>query len=772
MIRGTDEDARQAFNRNDGQIKGIQIKLMLSSRQEMQRVIEQARNQSMAAFMLPSAAQTPLPAAVPQVAPAPVPDIRDSRDSDRSDRKRGRRHSRSRSKSRDREKKDRSRDRKDRKHRDRSRSRSRDRRDRRRRERSRSRNRSRSRERRRDRSPKRERNDDNGPQRGSVADVWSRNQAAPAPFNVSPVNDRALLGAYGIALPKHNMIDHLTNAAPRTPISNGFQQNQAFGLREPDWSSSANPQANNSQTSDKAPMSQSSGPRSNLFKRNQMNFFENKNQQGGPPRKPHFANDDPSDLPVNTCISMEPFYGSYGDLRRFFNGLSINYKGIKVINDEFGHKTGICFVQFREAPSKVAALKMNGQKLNNIEVKIEPISDQAFEEAVDRYHPRMDNYGGRGEENAPKFKNISKYFNNGGSGESPIKEFTCLKIEDLPTYVKEQDILHIFSQHPLISLHLNTKPRGGSVAYVKFGAEQVAREALEERANHVIAGKSVTVRPCKDDEFERISKEQSALLDASHEAPLNTDCLSLSNLPTKTTDRDVSDFFSDIGIVPTGIHLVSNNLGFTGNVYCEFESPEQAQKALAKNNASLGPNNITVAPVTRQKMKKALSQTPTVPEDNPEDDDVVAIGPPMLTNENDNYTMNQNMNMPFNMPQPLFMRPPMMRGRGGRGGRFMGRGRGGGPRFNPHMKEHNFEDAPPGCTVYMDNVPYKAGTDEILDFFDGYNCTKNVSRRYNANNTPSAEAKVGFHSPDDAFRAVRDLRGKKIWDRIIYLKQV
>lgn len=54
LVISTDEDARQAFLRNDGKIKGIQIKLLLSSRTEMQRVIEQARTQSMAAFMLPT----------------------------------------------------------------------------------------------------------------------------------------------------------------------------------------------------------------------------------------------------------------------------------------------------------------------------------------------------------------------------------------------------------------------------------------------------------------------------------------------------------------------------------------------------------------------------------------------------------------------------------------------------------------------------------------------------------------------------------------------
>lgn len=85
--------------RNNGKIKEVQIKLMLSSRTEMQKVIEAARNQSLAAFM-PSLAQTALPAVVPAVVPAAVPEV--PRKSDSRERSKERDRRRSRSKSRDR----------------------------------------------------------------------------------------------------------------------------------------------------------------------------------------------------------------------------------------------------------------------------------------------------------------------------------------------------------------------------------------------------------------------------------------------------------------------------------------------------------------------------------------------------------------------------------------------------------------------------------------------------------------------------------------------
>lgn len=99
----TDEDARQAFMRNNGKIKEIQIKLMLSSRTEMQKVIEAARSQSLSAFLPAAIPQAALPAVVPAMVPAAVPEIprkSDSRERDTRSKEREKRRSRSKSRER------------------------------------------------------------------------------------------------------------------------------------------------------------------------------------------------------------------------------------------------------------------------------------------------------------------------------------------------------------------------------------------------------------------------------------------------------------------------------------------------------------------------------------------------------------------------------------------------------------------------------------------------------------------------------------------------
>ncbi|KAH1008189.1 epithelial splicing regulatory protein 2 [Dendroctonus ponderosae] len=819
----TDEDARQAFLRNNMKIKGIQIQLMLSSRTEMQRVIEQARNQSMAAFMLPTPSTTqplatPLPAAVPLV-PAAVPEIQKD-----SDRKRDRR--RSRSKSRDR--RDRSRDRRDRRHR--SRSKSRDRKDRRRgRDRSRSRNRSRDKDgRRTDRARSKEMESS---QRKLLPEIWS-NQLVPS-LNIIPPpalggGDMLSAAPWGL---KTNLVANLANLQGAGFGLASLQANamDSWPVNPPSFDSLM---AKTHQASRDLNLSMLT-PMEAIDFRNKSRASMDKRGNG---RRSRFED---VDVPVDACVSLEPFYGSYGDLRRFFSGLSINYRGIKIINDEFGRKTGVSFVQFRDMLNKNKALTMNGTKLNEAELKIKHISDQVFEEAIDRYNPRIDDVNPP-EDHLNRLRNTKLFLSN----EALIKDFTCLKVEDLPTFVKDQDILHIFSQHPLISLHLNFKPKGGNVAYVKFSSKEVAKLALEETSHHVIQGKAVTVKACTDEEFLEANPQTSLFEEGSLKNPgacdspvqmqpaAGTDCLSMSHLPSKTTDRDISDFFSDIGIIPTKIHLVSNNAGFTGLAYCEFETAEDASKGVAKDKVTLGANVVSVTPIARSDMEKILGSSLPHPGMGP--GQTLAPGtplPPITKREpeqakdgsrQDNSDLEEVENQRevglsnrFEAPpdraekshasfdDEMYFEAPRNAFNGRRGGFFNNRGsfngrgafgsprggfrgRPGGPgypprgnygapraasRFPPRRPETPDPEDIPGCTVFLDNVPYKAGTNEILDFFEGYNSTDNVSRRYNPDNTPSAEAKVSFFNPDDAQRAVEELNGKMIWGRSIYLSQ-
>lgn len=729
---------------------------MLSSRTEMQKVIEAARNQSLAAFMqAPTQAQIPaaVPPILPPVIPPAMPEIKKLEKEVIKDQKMDKRDKRrSRSRSRDRKDRSRDRDRRDRRRRERTRSRSRERRERRRRERSRSRDRTRSKE--RDRRSKDRRSPDKPeplPKEQKV--VWE----APQLSDTIPNIQANLVGTYASLL-----ASNIGNPASILDPQNGFQNKFV-----PRWSPNNNEPPNSFQRSrfmsDDRFNDQNQGRSRpvNQFNDSQRPGFNSRSQQGiggrmeNNSRESRFSDRQSLKDNTNCCVKLHPYYGGFGEVRRFFQGIFINNTGIKFVNDEFGKRTGIVYIRFAYPEGKEEALQRNGNLLKGQEVDVTHLDDQVFEETVDRFQPSNDNFSEDDSEDSRfRGKNITKYFNRNSSQTPPApKIFSSLVVEDLPTYAKEQDILKMFSDYSLTSIILVNKPRKVHVAYVQFSNTEDAKKALQDLNKHIVDGKMVTVRPCRDEIFDNIQREQSEIIDSSmekHNNFKNSSVLLLTRLPLKTTESDISDFFSDIGITPTKIHLMTSSMGFIGEAFCEFNSTDEARAALEKNGTPLGTSVVSVKSVDRSEMENTLGMN-LIDDTSP---------PPSIGLRPNIMPLMGQGQRPF-YPRNNFIPGP-------RGPNFMGPR----PRRFPPTHQNGTDDSfgPPGCTVLMENVPYKATVEEILQFFDGYDIpADNILRRYNPNGKPSGESKVIFKTSDDAYQAVHEKQEQKIRDRTVYL---
>lgn len=775
----TDEDARQAFERNNGKIKEVQIKLMLSSRTEMQKVIEAARSQTMAPYLAPTPVvnvppPVPLPAPVPQITPQSnsKKDDTDS-DRDRSD-KRDRRRSRSRS--RDRSERSRDRDRRDRRRRDRSRSRSRDRRDRRRRDRSYSRERHRSRDRDHKSSGGRRRsNEKSSPpssthnQKDTKINVWEhQNTQEPTPPTLPPVLpfntlDVALRNVASVASVAN--VTSVAAAAAQPPLNNPFPST-FDNIRRDNWllnTPTLNTNNINNRFSENS-LSFSRPPERPVlnmndrfhFNRpnNNMNFNENGNRYSRNwETEDRLFNgrldalrDRRRENGSNCCVRLHPYYGGFGDIRRFFSGLFIHNSGIKLLNDKTGKRTGWVYVRFVYPEGKEDALSRTGGSIRNQQVEVMHLDDEEFDKEIDRYQP-PDNVEIVPDDEDDDVEIVSTTnFNskNVDNLNATPQKYTCLVVEDLPTYVKEQDILKMFSDYSLMSIIIieSRRQRKSLVAYVKFSNFEHAKKACEETIRHSLDGKQLKVKPCSDVEYDTVNRQQNEFLDTDdgHKfVKVESQYVSLIGLPSNVNERDITDFFCDVGIVPDKVHLVTDEVGFTGKAYCEFVSLDEAQSAVAKDGMYLGAGIITVKSVSRAEIDDAIGFRPSQPHMNNMN----------YLNSNPRPYFRNNFGM-MNPRIPDFMGPrPMMR-------------------FQPPPKENYL--GPPGCIVLMENVPYKAELDEILDFFCDFDIpADNVLRRYNANGQPSGETKIIFDNPEDAQRAVQKRNREKIRDRVVYL---
>jgi RNA recognition motif-containing protein len=474
-----------------------------------------------------------------------------------------------------------------------------------------------------------------------------------------------------------------------------------------------------------------------------------------------------------------PIETGYGEIRRFFQGLHITGNGLKLINDNHGNRVGIAYVRFQKREDKDEALKYTGKMIRGSMVEVLHLNDEIFDKAIDSYKPPQETES---------------------SAENPEKKetedsFVCLCVKDLPPYAKEQDIIKLFQDIPIeeVIMLVTKDDRKQYMAFVKFTKPEDAKKALCCNSKHTIGHKAVTVAPCSEEELQEAKESQNRMAEEesnvkekpspdakeknqdskspqdtrSHggtvEQPIQepqktphppTDCVLLKGLPVDANDRDILDFFSDVGLVPLRIHIMLDKFNKpTGDAFCEFSNVEEAARSCTKNNMPLGKQDVIVQAVLREEMNEALGlvSQPELP-----------VHPVPLTRiQHPRDFGNRSMGLLGVSPSgPLLGRMPLL-------GRHPG-SMPPGPFQSQISPIEGF--GKPGCVVALENIPFRADIDEILEFFADFDVSReSVIRRFNDKGMATGDARVAFINPSEAQRAVRELRFHKIRGRPIYL---
>uniref|UniRef100_A0A182LRK2 RRM domain-containing protein n=1 Tax=Anopheles culicifacies TaxID=139723 RepID=A0A182LRK2_9DIPT len=238
----------------------------------------------------------------------------------------------------------------------------------------------------------------------------------------------------------------------------------------------------------------------------------------------HKPNNGPttSDFAVKLSNFEQPT--GYGEIRRFFKSHMISTQGIKMINDQHGRRTGIAFIQFLRKEGKKAALMRDGTIMRRTRIRIESITDQDFESAIDSYRPgndkpSQDSQGWRDARTVnPWNQDDSRTMGNNDGNDEHRKQSssngttaptTTLVVWNLPSFTTEQDIMKMFSDFTVLEVlivrnHYTPKQMDG---YVKFHRQEDAKEAWNQVHRHFIGNKKVVVRACEEIDYEVAKNE-------------------------------------------------------------------------------------------------------------------------------------------------------------------------------------------------------------------------------------------------------------------------
>lgn len=256
------------------------------------------------------------------------------------------------------------------------------------------------------------------------------------------------------------------------------------------------------------------------------------------------------------------------------------------------------------------------------------------------------------------------------------------------------------------------------------------------------------------------------------------DCILMRNLPPNMGEWDIEEYLKSIGVCPKEITLITDvKLRPTGDGVCEFNTPEQARKAAKLDNVNIGDFNVKIEILSRQEAKRLIDPQGLMNK---------APLPPSSTERNGQQQQQQRIGNNENYTSPRYDGPEKMMIDNGlkrfgpgpalNGGpnMFGGVPGGPGPRMMHQAQGGNLPHA--GRVILLENVPYKATIEDILDFFGNeYNLTPDhVRRRFNERGQPAGEAKVLFNTPEacnHAFNAfVRQNKSREMLNRRVFMK--
>lgn len=101
-------------------------------------------------------------------------------------------------------------------------------------------------------------------------------------------------------------------------------------------------------------------------------------------------NNNTDNLEIGTCIKVSNIdkETGYGDMRKFFSGLPIGNNDIKFLKDHNGDPTGVALIRFLSSDSKKQAMTKNGWQLKSTQIMITSISEDDFENNLDNSRSR------------------------------------------------------------------------------------------------------------------------------------------------------------------------------------------------------------------------------------------------------------------------------------------------------------------------------------------------------------------------------------------------
>ncbi|XP_023693639.1 RNA-binding protein 12-like isoform X1 [Paramormyrops kingsleyae] len=324
-----------------------------------------------------------------------------------------------------------------------------------------------------------------------------------------------------------------------------------------------------------------------------------------------------------------PFSATEMDVRDFFQGLGVD--SVRFLRDHLGRSNGKALVKFFTPQDTFEALKRNNGMIGQRYVDMTPVTERQWLASGGV----SSTSGGQGLDKHASSTDHDQHRRTGSSSESPSgrerarsrsphKQEYCVYLKGLPYEVENKQIFDFFKNLDIIedSIYIAYGPNGRATGegFVEFRNENDYKVALSCHMQFM-GSRFIQVHPItKKGMFEKIDiirkrmqgsqgDQKGSSLEGGGKG--SRTCAHISNIPYNVSKKDVRLFLEGIQLFEESLKvLVDGNGNGLGQAIVQFRSEEEALKAERLHRQKLNGRDAFVHLVTFDQMKEIERNPP------------------------------------------------------------------------------------------------------------------------------------------------------------------
>uniref|UniRef100_A0A8C5Q202 RRM domain-containing protein n=1 Tax=Leptobrachium leishanense TaxID=445787 RepID=A0A8C5Q202_9ANUR len=506
-----------------------------------------------------------------------------------------------------------------------------------------------------------------------------------------------------------------------------------------------------------------------------------------------------------------PYTASEDDVQYFFEGLRID-EMIFLLRPN-GLRDGNALLKFGSVSDANASLKRNNEHMGHRFISVKKSTEQKWIEAGGQagYTVAHASSTGKGYEGVNKHSLSRSPKIQTARSRSPHHQEFYLHLSDLPTEVRKQDVKHVLGDTGMSDSQIKFLPDKYNdkkmEAFVRIENRRHYEKCLSLHKSR-LCGRPISITPISRtamleviDAFERKYPTARDVLPEKDYSRKNLKeysnvkrSLYVRNFPFDVTKSEVKKFFVGFSVHDDDIILLydNKNVGL-GEALVRFPNKEQAILAEGLNHQRFLGTEVLLRRVSDEQVGE-LGELNNIPKMHSADYRE-EYAEPVNSRAHKSHAFDSSAdigNRPYEPSTSSYGQPGFGHGdlRGSRerlssqyDSDFHGAGEPYGRLGMEKSNLMNYKDPEfihgsdggrsSGGLIRMKNVPFTATTEEILDFFYGYNVIpESVFLRISKQGMPSGTATVYIKNYNEAAAAVKELDGRPIGPRKISLTLV